>query len=764
MLLNTYILQDFLEGALPSVSTLCADLSRIGLEVESVTPFNLPAQVVVGKILECIKHPNAEKLSVCQVDNGKEILQIVCGAKNVKAGQLVALALQRAHLPACNLHIQPSTLRGVQSFGMLCSSVELGLPKLYEGILILDSSLNKDQPLKLGTPLKDLPFFTGTLLDIALTPNRGDCLSVLGVARELSALYKLHLKTPPKLSYSLLEALPTLPQNLPPCALSYGVLHLDTPFLPLGIALTLALQHNLQESWIANLLEYSTYLSGVILQAYPSVPLQVHADTQGFLHTQHAGKNLATIGVYAPTPPQTSPYLLEASFIEPSHLCQSLHKHPQESTPAIMHRTQRGSNPQVQEGLEWLASVLARFYPNARLQVSAPVSTLTPSSLQLSLIEVVQVLGMEVSLDQVRAILEGLGFGVEVAGDALTLHVPPYRHDIEGVHDIAEEILRFVGIDNAPKALLHTAETSSANPHYGRYRFERNLATKALALGFREVVHYLFANKEKLKALGYPTLQENLDLLNPINQDFNTLRTSLIPGLLEANARNKNLGFKSLTLFELGNIYNTEREERASLAFLASGLKTSPHYPHPKGQAWDFYHFAHTLSKVIGAFSLESITSTQDRSYLTTTYHPYQSAWMIQEGRKIGVLGAINPVLVQKEDLLEGFIAEIDRACLHQKPYRAQEFSKLPTSFRDLTLLVDKNCCFANLKQCLLEARIPHLKEVFPLDIYTENAQQIALSLRLKIQSQESLTDTQLQAITQQALGALERDFNAKLK
>uniref|UniRef100_UPI003988C292 YtpR family tRNA-binding protein n=1 Tax=Helicobacter felis TaxID=214 RepID=UPI003988C292 len=215
MLLNTYILQDFLEGALPSVSTLCADLSRIGLEVESVTPFNLPAQVVVGKILECIKHPNAEKLSVCQVDNGKEILQIVCGARNVKAGQLVALALMGARLPGLN--IQASNLRGVESFGMLCSSVELGLPKLYEGILILDSSLNKDQPLKLGTPLKDLPFFTGTLLDIALTPNRGDCLSVLGVARELSALYKLHLKTPPKLSYSLLEA--------PPTPLSYTTSH-----------------------------------------------------------------------------------------------------------------------------------------------------------------------------------------------------------------------------------------------------------------------------------------------------------------------------------------------------------------------------------------------------------------------------------------------------------------------------------------------------------------------------------------------------------
>ncbi|WP_199769190.1 YtpR family tRNA-binding protein [Helicobacter cynogastricus] len=767
MLLNTYILQDFLEGDLPDVSALCTDLSRVGLEVEGVHFFDLPQEVVIAQVISKEPHPNAQKLSICQVDRGGEILQIVCGAKNVCAGQFVALALPGAHLSACSLNIQPSTLRGVESFGMLCSSVELGLPKLYEGILILDSSLNRDEPLKLGTLLKDLPFFKGALLEIALTPNRGDCLSALGIAREISALYALRLKKPPKLSCSSLKTSPTLPASLPPCALGYATLELEEHTLPLEIALTLALQHNLQESLIANLLEYATYLSGVILQAYPNVSLEVRMSSEGFLYTQHANKTLATIGVSSPpNPPQISPYLLEASFIEPGHLCQSLHKQPQETTLALIHRTQRGSNPQVQEGLEWLALLLARFYPKASLQTSASISTLVPQALQITPQEITQVLGMQVDLERVCAILEGLGFGVEVVGDALTLHIPPYRHDIEGVHDIAEEILRFVGIDNAPKALLHTTETNNANPHYARYRFERALATKALALGFKEVAHYLFAKKEYLEVLGYPTLQENLDLLNPINADMSTLRTSLIPGLLQAVARNKNLGFKSIALFELGSVYNAQREESQSLAFLTTTLKTLPHYPHPKGQIWDFYAFAHALSSVIGAFELEPIMQeqTQEHAYLKIVYHPYQSAWLIQEGRRIGVLGAINPVLVQKEDLLEGFIAEIDRTALQQKPYQAQSFSKLPTSFRDLTLIVDKNCSFSALKQCLLGARIAHLKEVFPLDIYTENSEQIALSLRLKIQSQESLTDTQLQAITQQALGVLEHDFKAKLK
>ncbi|WP_205588328.1 YtpR family tRNA-binding protein [Helicobacter vulpis] len=766
MLLNTYALHDFLEGSLPDVPTLCADLSRIGLEVEGVMPFELSEWVVVGKVLECAQHPNATKLSVCQVDVGSEVLQIVCGAANVGAGQFVAVALMGAHLQACNLDIQMSTLRGVESFGMLCSSTELGLPKLYEGILILDSSVNRDRALVLGTPLKDLPFFKGALLDIALTPNRGDCLSVLGIARELGALYPLCLKSPPQpISHASLEI--SLPPLLPPCALSYALLDGDTPVTPLEIALTLAWQHSLHPSPLENLLEYAAYLSGVILHAYPFGPLEVGVSTEGFLHAKQASQTLANIGVTPPKPPRTSPCLIEASFIDPAYLCRCLHKHPQEhASLSLTYKTKRGSHPKVQEGLAWLAALLARFYPNATLQLGPSSHSLNPIRITLDIEDIAQILGLHVDGARVQEILTRLGFGVWAQGARLEIQVPSHRHDIATIQDVAEEVLRFVGLEHIPKQTLALSELSDTNPHYTRYKFERALISRALALQFKEVVHYLFAKKAFLHGLGYPTLPQELDLLNPINNDLNTLRTSLIPGLLQACARNKNLGFKSIALLELGSVYTPQREERSTLALLASGLKSLPHYPHPKGQAWDFYAFARAISSVIGAFDLEPITQehAQENPYLNTTYHPYQSAWMVQEGQKIGVLGALNPLLVQKEDLLEGFIAEIDCTHLHPKPYKAQEFSKLPTSFRDLTLLIDNNHPFSALKTSLLKAQIPHLKEVFPLDIYTENADQIALSVRLKIQSEESLTDAQLQSVTQQALSVLERDFNAKLK
>ncbi|MFC3847427.1 YtpR family tRNA-binding protein [Helicobacter baculiformis] len=767
MLLNTYILHDFLEGRLPNIPTLCADLSRIGLEVESATPFELPERVVVGKVLECTKHPNATKLSVCQIDVGSEVLQIVCGARNVQAGQFVAVALVGAYLNACNLHIQTSTLRGVESFGMICSSTELGLPKLNEGILILDSSLNRDDALVLGMPLRNLSFFQGMLLDIALTPNRGDCLSVLGIARELSALYRLPLKNPPKLSETALSNPPKLPASLPPCALGYALLDLDASFLPLEITLTLALQRSLQTNMVSNLLEYTTYLSGVLLHAYSYESLEVCVDTEGFVRVEHASQTLATIGVTPSAPPATSPFLLEASFINPTHLCQSLHRHPQGSaTHALIYRSKRGSNPEVQVGLAWLSVLLTRFYPGATLRPDTPISTLTPTRIALNVEEIAQILGVHVQAVRIKEILEDLNFKVCIQDTRLEIQVPLFRHDIATPQDVAEEILRFMGLEQIPKQALIISEVNHANTHYTRYKFERTLASRALALQFKEVVHYLFAKKEKLEALGYPTLKESLDLLNPINHDLNTLRTSLVPGLLEACARNKNLGFKSIALFELGSIYNTDREERSSLAFLASGFRKSPHYPHPKGIAWDFYSFSSALSSILGRFELDPLTQKQRDKYpyLTTTYHPYQSAWILQRGCRIGILGAVNPILAQQDDLLEGFVAEVDSALLRSKSYRAQGFSKLPTSFRDLTILVDENCLFASLKRSLEQAQIPYLKEIFPLDIYPEEKGQIALSMRLKIQSQEPLTDARLQEIVQHALSVLEQHFGARLK
>ncbi|BCZ18987.1 hypothetical protein NHP190012_06290 [Helicobacter sp. NHP19-012] len=573
MLLHTAHLAHFLDISSLSIPTLCTDLSRVGLEVEGTHPFNLPEKVVVAKVLSKDKHPNAEKLSVCQVDSGQGVLQIVCGAKNVAAGQFVALALEGAYLSDCNLHIKPSTLRGVESFGMLCSTTELGLPKLEEGILVLDSSINAHQPLKLGAPLKDLPFFAGTLLDIGLTPNRGDCASVLGVAREIAALYGLSLNTPhtpPPQSTPPLK----LAQSAQHLALAYAKLHATSLDLPLEIRLSLALQNALSQDPLDNLLAYATYLSGVILNAYPSTPLEIKEDNLGFVKVYSQGVELSSIALNPPKD-KGQRNLIEASFLDPTYTATRLSQHATKHASSLTQRTTRGSEPQVLLGFGVLQEVLQTLNALA-LEIESLYSKLEPQKVAFSLGDIERLLGLTLDTRQVKGILENLGFSVQVQAEHFSVQVPLFRHDIANIADIAEEVLRFIGIENVPPVLLPLNEPTSHNPHYTRYSFERTLATKALSLGFKEVVHYLFAKKEQLEKLGYPTLQDPLDLQNPINSDLNTLRTSLIPGLLQAVVQNKNLGFKSVALFELGSVYSADREESQSLAFIASGLKNPP--------------------------------------------------------------------------------------------------------------------------------------------------------------------------------------------
>ncbi|WP_233712760.1 YtpR family tRNA-binding protein [Helicobacter suis] len=761
MLLHTAHLDYFLDTKTLDILQLSEDLARVGLEVESICRFNWP-QVVVAKVLTKEKHPNAEKLSLCQVDSGSQVLEIVCGAHNVEAGQFVALALEGAYLPAINTHIKPSIIRGVESFGMICSAKELGLPSIYEGIFILDDSLHKS-PLIPGIALDQLDFFQGALLDIAITPNRGDCLSVLGLAKEIAALYSLKLTLPkiPPLQNPLSL---NLPQDLP-LVLGYASFKLEKSHLPLEILLTLALQNNLQKNPLSNLLEYTTYLSGVIMHAYPAhISLNIQKDSLGFVRVFDAYKELSNIAISSPQT-QDLDCLLEASFLDPNYIATRLHAHNLKHN-ALTQRTTRGSNPDVGLAFGILQTLLKRFNIPFSLHLRFLSPPLNPKTLEISAVKIAKILGLRLSSKKIQNVLESLGFKVQSQNSSLIVQIPLDRHDITLEEDIAEEVLRFIGLDKIPSTPLLLFEKEINNPHYTRFLFERQLAYKALALQFNEVVHYLFTKKENLEKLGYPTLQEHLDLLNPISSDLNTLRTSLIPGLLEASKRNKNLGFKSIALFELGSVYNAQREEGQSLAFLACGLQITPHYPNPKGTPWDFYSFARTLSQIIGPFDLKPLSTKeyQDHPFLNTTYHPHQSARIFKDGCSLGFLGAIHPAIIQQEDLLEGFIAEINSALLVAKAYQAEAFSKLPTSLRDLTVIVAKDCIFAEIKDKLLKANIAHLQEVFPLDIYPENAHEIALSLRLKIQSQEALNDVAIEEVVRHTLRVLEQHFQAKLK
>ncbi|MEJ8622606.1 phenylalanine--tRNA ligase subunit beta [Helicobacter pylori] len=746
------------------IAKLCEDLSRLGLEVESCIPCIAPKNVVVGKVLEKVSHKNAEKLSVCQVDVGKEVLQIVCGAKNVAPNQFVPVALNGALIGSTT--IAKTELRGVESCGMICSSTELGFPKINDGILELDESVGE---LVLGKELNEYTPFNTHVLEISLTPNRGDCLSVLGIAREISAFYHTPLKPIKALNFTPKSDLITLSagENIE-SHLAYYLICNHSLKTPLNIKLSLAHNNALSENDLNNFIEFSVHFSGVIMNAYSlnktPMDLSVKNDENNLESVYINHQKRSTIAIKHQVQKDLSEYLLlEASYIDPISLSLKLHVLKDKTLQkdnALIYRSARGSNPNLLDGLNFLSAHLKA----AILESKQTQHSLKDCALKFQLEDITEILGLAVEKEKIRDILKSLGFKVSVKEpnskpQILEVVVPNFRHDIQTIQDIAEEILRFVGIDHLISKPLDSVSNKKSNPHYDTHRFFENLKHKALACGFKEVIHYVFYSKEKQQKLGFEVLEDPLELQNPITTELNTLRTSLVCGLLDASLRNKNLGFKSIALYEKGSVYNAKREEIQKLGFLVSGLQKKESYPDAKGKAWDFYSFAECVSKVIGDFSLEKLTTQ------TPINHPYQSAKIIQNHEIIGTIAKIHPKIIQELDLFESYYAEIDAFKLKRPAMLLKPFSIYPSSVRDLTLIIDENTAFSRIKKALEDAQIPNLSEILPLDIFKESHNSIALSVRCVIHSLEkTLNDEEVNSAVQKALEILEKEFNARLK
>ncbi len=746
------------------IAKLCEDLSRLGLEVENCIPCVAPKNVVVGKVLEKAPHKNAEKLSVCQVGVGKEVLQIVCGAKNVAPNQFVPVALNGALIGSTT--IAKTDLRGVESCGMICSSSELGFPKINDGILELDESVGE---LVLGKGLNEYAPFNTHVLEISLTPNRGDCLSVLGIAREISAFYHTPLKPIKALNFTPKSDLITLcaDENIE-SHLAYYLICNHSLKTPLNVKLSLAHNNALSENDLNNFIEFSTHFSGVVMNAYSldatPIDLSVKNDENNLESVYINHQKRSTIAIKHQDQKDLSEYLLlEASYTDPISLSLKLHALKDKTLQkdnALIYRNARGSNPNLSDGLNFLSAHLKA----AILESKQTKYSLKDRTLKFKPEDITEILGLAIEEETIQGILKNLGFKVSIKvsnskPQILEVVAPNFRHDIKTIQDIAEEILRFVGIDHLISKPLDSVSNKKSNPHYDTHRFFENLKHKALACGFKEVIHYVFYSKEKQQKLGFEVLEDPLELQNPITTELNTLRTSLVCGLLDASLRNKNLGFKSIALYEKGSVYNSKREEIQKLGFLASGLQKKESYPDAKGKVWDFYSFAECVSKVIGDFSLEKLTTQAPIN------HPYQSAKIIQNNEIIGVIAKIHPKVIQELNLFESYYAEIDASKLKRPAMLLKPFSIYPSSVRDLTLIIDENTAFSRIKKALKDAQIPNLSEILPLDIFKESDNTIALSVRCVIHSLEkTLNDEEVNSAVQKALEILEKEFNARLK
>ena len=508
MIITRTWIQEFIDISKISTDDICKTLNSIGLEVDSVNKIQIADNVVVGYVTQKEKHPDADKLSVCQVDLGEQTVQIVCGAKNVAAGQYVPVAKVGCRLSK-DFKIKKAKLRGVESIGMICSSNEIGLPKLNDGILELDNSIGE---LVLGKELNEYSLFNDDIIEIELTANRGDCLSINGVARELSTCYKLPFHEFEKnLAYNEIgigQVLEIECDSNTDSSLIYNAVDFSEFKLPLLQKLRVGAIDKFHSNDIQNVLNYVTHTNGVLFNAYAQKEtdkisnlsvLHIKKDKLGF-DCVYGTELLSTIGVEAnKIDDEETTFIVEANYTEPDLLAKKIFEKKRKAGD-VFYKSSRGSEPHIVQGIDYLTTLVSTFGAKIYKGSESFIEDKEKLTIDISTKKVNAIIGQTIPKAKIETILSSLGFKVRDGGNSvLSIQIPLYRHDIKNIADVTEEIVRIIGIDNIKSKPLVIEEVNRVNKTSIDLIKKNKLRAKSIANGFYETLTYVFTSKENLE-------------------------------------------------------------------------------------------------------------------------------------------------------------------------------------------------------------------------------------------------------------------------
>ncbi len=781
MIISYNWLKEFVDCDLPP-NDLADLLTMLGLEVEGMTGVGAGFDsVVVALVEEKAQHPNADKLSLCKVNDGVEIHNVVCGAQNFSVGDRVALARLGSVLPG-EFKIKKSKIRGEESCGMLCSLKELGLAEESAGIMILDT------PRPLGTPLFDALGLKDTIFEIGLTPNRADCLSVIGVAREVAAKLGVAIRYP---GHELLE-------NGPPIATVAGVTVEDSDLCPRYAARYLSgCTVAPSPAWLVSRLEAVGMRSinnvvdvtNYVLMEYghPLHAFDFHRLAGGKIVVRRAGegelfktldgqerplltsdltirdgdRSVALAGIMggenSEISPDTTDILLESAWFDPSAVRRSskrLGLHTESS-----HRFERGADIGiVTRALDRAASLMAELAGGvvAKGILDVYPKSVHPLQVPVRLARINAVLGTALTASQVVAIFTRLQFDVrEGEPGFMTVTVPTFRVDIRREIDLIEEVARLHGF-NAIAGTMPTARVFSDRPPH-RQTVEKSLRDLLTAHGFSEVVNFSFFGSDLLdKLLLSPDdlRRQTIRLLNPLSDDLAVMRTSLLPGLLQSAERNLSRRSLNLRLFELRRVYHpVPGEELAHEPLHLGAILTGRR--HPEGwnhdsAAIDFFDLKGVLENLFADLRVKGVT--YDNGTLESFYHPGKACTLSAGGEAIGSCGELHP------DVLGNFLieqpvyyVELNFEKLLTKCGAAIAIvppSRYPDTFRDIALLIDADLPAATVLETIRGQKIKELEGVELFDLYTgqgipDGKKSIAVRVRYR-SPDRTLTDDEV--------------------
>jgi phenylalanyl-tRNA synthetase beta chain len=808
-------------SGIDDVDDLAHRMTMAGLEVEGVDHFGQGFDdIVVGRIDGIEEHENADRLVVCRVDAGDGERQIVCGATNMSEGDLVPVALPGSQPPALDFQIAEREVMGVESQGMLCSAEELGLADESEGLMILDPRL------EVGTPIFEALGLVDTHFDIGLTPNRPDCLSHLGVAREVAAIYDAALDR------SALDVEPAWERGAGAVEDAATLTVEDSEGCPRYVAAVLEdVRVGPSPTWlqrmvtamgmrsINNVVDVTNVVladvgqplhafdldklegQSIIVRRAEAGESMVGIDHQEYeldasdLVIADAEKPVAIAGVMGgeqtEVTEETTRILLECAYFEPTTVRRTSKKlglHTESS-----HRFERGIDPgATRTNAAYAIQLLLRTQEGlADPSVRSGVLEHHPSAWAAPVIEVPatlfrRILGTAIEDTDIARILAALEIAVEETEDGWRCTPPSFRPDLERPIDLVEEVARLWGYDQfdatLPDSKMGAAhERRPQQKHHdtivprSELRALEGIRIRLLAAGLHEAINYSFFSEEALARLGLPEDDPRANpsrVANPLSRDQALMRTTLVPGLLESLETNVAQRESDVALFEVGRTFHEDREA-LRLGIIATGA-TRRHFD--EGRPWDFYDLKGLVESLAGEQAERGIwrRPKAPEPYL----HPgVQAQWFV-DGRWIGRIGQLHPELAADLGLeAPVLIGEIDMDALieiEQSAERFRPFPKYPAVTRDFALLYSRDAEYAAIENAVhdLAERDDEFGAIFDrfrlFDVYEgEQVPEDQRSLAVEVvyrSTERTLTDDEVADADRRLLEWLEAETGAVLR
>ncbi|WP_340063370.1 phenylalanine--tRNA ligase subunit beta [Ascidiimonas aurantiaca] len=785
-------------------------LTNLGLEIEGIFPFESVKgglkNIVVGNVLTCIKHPNADRLKVTTVDIGNDrILQIVCGAPNVEEGQKVAVALVGTTLYDKDgepWQIKKGKIRGEVSEGMICAEDELGLGTNHDGIMVLDNSL---QP---GTPCADVfEIENDHIFEIGLTPNRADAMSHFGVARDLKAgllqqKKPLELITPSVSSFKVDNRTLKIDveiQDKELCSRYCGVTisNVTVKESPQWLKNRLTAIGLTPKNNIVDVTNYVLHELGQPLHAFDASvikgnKIQVKTLPQGTRFTTLDGvertlhnedlmicdteKPLCIAGVFggenSGVTGKTTKVFLESAYFNPVSVRKTAKRHAL-STDASF-RFERGIDINTVKYAMLRATLLIQEVAGGI--VTSDIIDVFPKKIEdhqvfLTFEKVNSLVGQEIPRETVKSILTSLEVKINnVTETGIGLTIPSYRVDVTREADVIEDILRVYGYNN----IAVTEKLNASISHSVRFaddRISNIVADNLVALGYYEIINNSLTNPDYITLSEQITEEAQITMMNPLSGDLSALRQSVLFTGMETIAFNTNRKRPNLRLFEFGKTYHQYngniKEEKKHLALFMTGNKTEKHW-NTSEEPGDFFHFKSVVMRVLERLGFTNIKSAPVKSDLISEGLSFSSG-----KHKLVDMGTVSKKIRQFFDVKnEVFYADFDwdhiLRVLAQQNIKFEDIPRFPEVKRDFALLVNKDIQFKDIYQTALQSEKRLLKEVTLFDVYEgnnlpEGKKSYAVSFTLQ-PDKGTLTDKDIDKVMRKLQTSFENQIGAELR